>query len=601
MPSRIRLLGRAVVGLLGLASLGSAGVLRSRVTEGVTIDYKEPGICETTPGVKSYSGYLTLPSTRLQPYEQKLFFWFFESRDSPETAPLALWLQGGPGAASIDQALSQNGPCLVPEADGNSTVLNPWSWNNRANLLYIDQPVQTGFSYDVATPGVMDAISGDIYPAESWTGPLNYTAYKGTFPSQDSSRLVNATAVAAEATWEFLQVWMSEFSKYRREKISVWSESYGGHYAPAIAKLLQSHASEHDGALPVTVDTVGIMSGFTDFHIQAESFPKFAINNTYGIQAYDLEVAESAAFNWSSPGGCKEQVEHCRALTPNGYRDQYGTNTTITEVCGGASIWCWTNVYSAYDALSGRDPFDIGYLIPTSIPPPYAYGFLSQEWVLKALGVHVNYTLNSNPTANGKSDTSCAQWFLAAGDFAFGGFREDLASLLDDGVKVALAHGVGGEAVSLAIDYADKHDFAAAGYAPIFTNESYVGGLVRQYGRFSFSRVFQAGHGKTDNGALVGYDQPETAYQIFTRTMSGKDVSKGQVSVGQSFDYATEGPRSVFDVKSEPPAQSASECYVLSNPLRLTCTEKQVAALLEGTAVVKNNVVVSPAGRPASA
>lgn len=59
------------------------------------------------------------------------------------------------------------------------------------------------------------------------------------------------------------------------------------------------------------------------------------------------------AYNWSSPGGCKEQVEQCRALTPNGYRDQYGTNATVTEACGGASVWCWNNVYAAYDALSG--------------------------------------------------------------------------------------------------------------------------------------------------------------------------------------------------------------------------------------------------------
>ncbi|KAK8102784.1 hypothetical protein PG984_015930 [Apiospora sp. TS-2023a] len=593
MVSLTRLLSRVSVGVLGLASLSSAGVLRSRITEGVKVDYKEPGICETTPGVKSYSGYLTLPSTRLQPYEQKLFFWFFEARHSPETAPLSLWLQGGPGAASIDQAFTGNGPCTVPEASGNATVLNPWSWNNYANLLYIDQPVQTGFSYDVATPGVMDMITGQIYPAESWEGTLNYTAYKGTFSSQDSSKMVNTTAVAAEAIWEFLQVWMSEFPDYRRDKISVWSESYGGHYAPAIAKLLQSRAhSLQGGAFPVTVDTVGVISGFLDFHIQLGYFSQFAVNNTYGIQAYDLEVAEAVAYNWSSPGGCKEQVEHCRALTPNGYRDQYGTNDTVTEACGSASVWCWNNVYAAYDALSGRDPFDIGHFIPTSIPPPYVYGFLSQEWVLKALGAEVNYTLNSNPTANG---------FLLSGDFAFGGFKEDLGSLLDDGVKVALIHGdrdfrcnwIGGEAVSLAIDYDDKGDFAAAGYAPIHTNESYVGGFVRQYGGFSFSRVFQASHG-------IAYNQPETAYQIFMRTILGKDVSEGRVPINESFDYATEGPASVFDVKNEPPAQSASECYALSNPLRLTCTDEQIAALLNGTAVVENHIVVSPAGRPAS-
>lgn len=36
-------------------------VLQSKFHENVTLSYKEPGICETTPGVKSYSGYVHLP------------------------------------------------------------------------------------------------------------------------------------------------------------------------------------------------------------------------------------------------------------------------------------------------------------------------------------------------------------------------------------------------------------------------------------------------------------------------------------------------------------------------------------------------------------
>ena len=65
---------------------------------GVTIRYKEPGkegICETTPGVNSYTGYIDLAP------DSHTFFWFFEARHNPEEAPLTLWLNGGPGSDSL--------------------------------------------------------------------------------------------------------------------------------------------------------------------------------------------------------------------------------------------------------------------------------------------------------------------------------------------------------------------------------------------------------------------------------------------------------------------------------------------------------------------
>ena len=65
---------------------------------GVTIRYKEPGkagVCETTPGVGSYAGYVDLSPT------SHTFFWFFEARHKPESAPLTLWLNGGPGSDSL--------------------------------------------------------------------------------------------------------------------------------------------------------------------------------------------------------------------------------------------------------------------------------------------------------------------------------------------------------------------------------------------------------------------------------------------------------------------------------------------------------------------
>ena len=98
---------------------------------------KNSGICETTPGVNQHSGYLSVGTN------MNMWFWFFEARSNPTTAPLATWFNGGPGCSSMIGLFQENGPCNFP--DGATTPsLNPYSWNSYANMLYIDQPIGMG-------------------------------------------------------------------------------------------------------------------------------------------------------------------------------------------------------------------------------------------------------------------------------------------------------------------------------------------------------------------------------------------------------------------------------------------------------------------------
>lgn len=62
---------------------------------GTSLRYKSNDLCETSDGVKSYSGYIDIAENK------HLFFWFFESRNDPSSDPVTMWLNGGPGADSL--------------------------------------------------------------------------------------------------------------------------------------------------------------------------------------------------------------------------------------------------------------------------------------------------------------------------------------------------------------------------------------------------------------------------------------------------------------------------------------------------------------------
>ncbi|AEO67394.1 uncharacterized protein THITE_2144774 [Thermothielavioides terrestris NRRL 8126] len=548
-------------------------------------------ICETTPGVKAYSGYVNLPANadegRL--YDIHTFFWFFEARINPHYAPLSLWLQGGPGAPSLLGALSENGPCFVAR-DSKHTVLNPWSWNNEVNMLYIDQPVQTGFSYDTLINGTVDetTIPWQVTPLSA-SSVVNATTLPGVFASQNPMSTANTTATAALAAWHFMQIWMQEFPIYKPQgnTFSIWGESYGGHYCPAFADFFASQNSKivHgkiDGkpAVPLLVDTVGILNGCVDILAQMPAYPQMAYNNTYGLQV--INETEYAAAMSSFPE-CSSRVENCRSLADALDPAGVGNVDQVNQACLDAYNYCFATMWGGVQN-HGRDVYDIAMTMPNSFPPKYLAGYLNSREVQLELGVPLNVT----GLANGVN-----QAFTATGDFVLGKGIDKLGSLLDQGVKVALVYGdrdyqcnwYGGEQVSLGIQSQLSAGFHAAGYARIQTNRSYVGGFVRQYGNLSFSRVFEAGH-------AVPWFQPETTYQIFRRVLFNTDVATGTVSTTGSHGrvYSSQGPSSVADVTNAVPTQPAAECYLWD--VIETCTAAQAEMLRNGTAVLKDYIMI---------
>ena len=74
-----------------------------------------------------------------------LFFWHFQNQHIANKQRTVIWLNGGPGCSSEDGALMEIGPYRVK--DEKTLVYNQGSWGEFANLLFVDNPVGTGFSF----------------------------------------------------------------------------------------------------------------------------------------------------------------------------------------------------------------------------------------------------------------------------------------------------------------------------------------------------------------------------------------------------------------------------------------------------------------------
>ena len=91
---------------------------------------------------KWYSGYLHGSDS------SRLFYIFVEAEEvAPASAPVTLWLNGGPGCSSLDGFWEELGPFSV-KADG-TLELRPFRWNRLSNMLFIEAPVGVGLSYSL--------------------------------------------------------------------------------------------------------------------------------------------------------------------------------------------------------------------------------------------------------------------------------------------------------------------------------------------------------------------------------------------------------------------------------------------------------------------
>eukprot|EP00826_Nyctotherus_ovalis_P039461 TRINITY_DN3799_c0_g1_i4.p1 TRINITY_DN3799_c0_g1~~TRINITY_DN3799_c0_g1_i4.p1 ORF type:complete len:223 (+),score=42.82 TRINITY_DN3799_c0_g1_i4:194-862(+) len=98
-------------------------------------------LCNTFGDEIYNAGFVSLGEDR---HNAKLYYILFKSRDENPTAPLIMYLEGGPGQSVMHGLFYQNGPFRLQKNEHLDR--NDFSYNNFADVLYVDQPVGTGFS-----------------------------------------------------------------------------------------------------------------------------------------------------------------------------------------------------------------------------------------------------------------------------------------------------------------------------------------------------------------------------------------------------------------------------------------------------------------------
>ncbi|KAH9095436.1 hypothetical protein Ae201684P_014506 [Aphanomyces euteiches] len=205
-----------------------------------------PGYNDSKPiNFDQFAGYIRLPSNG-----QSMFYWLVEAETTPRSAPLVLWLNGGPGCSSLSGFFTELGPFVV---QSDLTVKrNPYAWNRKANMIFLDSPAGVGFSRPV----------------------LDDSEYNDD--------------VTAARTYEFLVAFFAMYPQYNGRAFYVAGESYAGIYIPFLVHNLVLNPISN-----VNFTGFAIGNPFTDRKIDGSAAIEFKYTHgLISIETYQLVVAK---------------------------------------------------------------------------------------------------------------------------------------------------------------------------------------------------------------------------------------------------------------------------------------------------------------------
>jgi len=414
--------------------------------------FNKTSLCDK---VDNYAGQLSFKG--LDDEKKSFFFWLFESRSDPKKDPLVLWLSGGPGCSSSMALLFENGPCKA--IHGAETETNPHSWNNKANVIWVDQPAGTGFS-------------------------------KGKMVADEKG--------VAEDMYGFLQEFYKQFPQYASNPFYVTGESYAGHYIPAVSHRVWKGNKDGNG-VKIPLAGLAIGNGLTDPEHQYPEYPHMGFDGGKD-QGGSLEKGVFSAFE-------KKTMEYA---VPVCVKQINACNQGQSAACQSALVVCNLALMTPYQ-MKGYNPYDMRIKCES---PPLCYdftketAFMNDPEVQKQLGVTEKWeTCNMMVNMGMRGD-----WMLH--------YQQDLPELLADGIRVLIYAGdvdyicnwLGNKKWVLALDFDGKEEFRQAEDKDYVVNNEKAGRIRTAHG-LSFLQIYNAGH-------MVPMDKPEAALQMINDFIS---------------------------------------------------------------------------------
>lgn len=379
--------------------------------------------------VKQYTGYLDVEDE-----DKHFFYWFFESRNDPKNDPVILWLNGGPGCSSLTGLFFELGPSSIGKS--LKPTLNPYSWNNNASVIFLDQPVNVGFSY--------------------------------------SSESVTNTVAAGQDVYAFLELFFKQFPEYKQQDFHIAGESYGGHYIPVFSSEILSH---DDRSFNLTSVLIG--NGLTDPLTQYEYYQPMACGEGGEPAVLEPEECQSMA----------DSIPRCLSLIESCY------NSGSVWSCVPATIYCNNAQMGPYQK-TGRNVYDIRTTCEGSNlcykELQYIDDYLNLPEVKAKLGVEVEDYQSCNFDVN-RNFMFAGDWMKPYHKNVVDLLESGLPVLVYAGDKDFICNWLGNQAWSDKLPWSGHEKFAAQ---PIRTwkVDKKAAGEVKNYENFTFLRVFGGGH-----------------------------------------------------------------------------------------------------------